>query len=88
MNAPFQYCLVSFNWIVTSPSERSTSINCKMATAVGALDDAIKEYLVYRGFTNTLKQFESEKKDDKDKNFRVCKPQSLLILILYCDFYT
>ena len=44
-----------------------------MATAVGALDDAIKEYLVYRGFTNTLKQFETEKKDDKDKNFRVSK---------------
>ena len=42
-----------------------------MATAVGALDDAIREYLVFRGFTNTLKQFESEKKDDKDKNFRV-----------------
>lgn len=42
-----------------------------MATAIGALDDAIKEYLVFRGFTNTLKQFESEKKDDKDKNFRV-----------------
>lgn len=42
-----------------------------MATAIGALDDAIREYLVYRGFTNTLKQFETEKKDDKDKNFRV-----------------
>ena len=42
-----------------------------MTTAVGALDDAIREYLVFRGFTNTLKQFESEKRDDKDKNFRV-----------------
>lgn len=46
-----------------------------MATAVGALDDAIKEYLVFRGFTNTLKQFEAEKKDDKDKNFRVSNPR-------------
>ena len=56
-------------------TKRKVNVNCKMATAVGALDDAIKEYLVYRGFTNTLKQFESEKKDDKDKNFRVSKPQ-------------
>lgn len=42
-----------------------------MASAAGALDEAVKEYLVYRGFTNTLKQFELEKKDDKDKGFRV-----------------
>ena len=42
-----------------------------MASAAGALDEAVKEYLVYRGFTNTLKQFEQEKKDDKDKGFRV-----------------
>lgn len=51
-----------------------------MATAVGALDDAIKEYLVYRGFTNTLKQFETEKKDDKDKNFRVSNLTSITAL--------
>lgn len=42
-----------------------------MAAAVGALDDMIKEYLLYRGFTQTLKLFEQEKKDDKDKGFRV-----------------
>ena len=42
-----------------------------MAAAVGALDEAIKEYLLYRGFTQTLKQLELEKKDDKDKGFRV-----------------
>lgn len=59
-----------------------------MATAVGALDDAIKEYLVYRGFTNTLKLFETEKKDDKDKNFRVsgsrqCSLQTLIRMTLF-----
>ena len=43
-----------------------------MAAAVGALDETIKEYLLYRGFTLTLKHFEQEKKDDKDKGFRVC----------------
>ena len=43
----------------------------EMTSATGALDEAVKEYLVYRGFTSTLKQFELEKKDDKDKGFRV-----------------
>lgn len=42
-----------------------------MASAVGALDEAIKEYLLYRGFTQTLKYFELERRDDKDKGFRV-----------------
>ena len=39
--------------------------------AVGGLDEAIKEYLLYRGFTQSLKWFEQERKDDKDKGFRV-----------------
>lgn len=40
-----------------------------MAFAVGALDEAIREYLLYRGFTQSLKFFEVERKDDKDKGF-------------------
>ena len=42
-----------------------------MAFAVGALDEAIKEYLLYRGFTQSLKFFEVDRRDDKDKGFRV-----------------
>lgn len=42
-----------------------------MAAAVPMLDDIIKEYLVFRGFSNTLKSFESDLKADKDKSFRV-----------------
>ena len=42
-----------------------------MASAAGVLDEAVKEYLLYRGFTNTLKAFELEKKDDKDKGYKV-----------------
>jgi hypothetical protein len=42
-----------------------------MAAAVKALDEIIKEYLLFRGFTNTLKTFEAELKLDKDKSFRV-----------------
>lgn len=40
-----------------------------MAFAVGALDDAIREYLLFRGFTQTLKLFEIERRDDRDKGF-------------------
>lgn len=31
----------------------------------------IKEYLSYRGFTNCLKSFENECRNDKNKHFRV-----------------
>ena len=41
------------------------------AAAVPMLDDIIKEYLVFRGFSSTLKSFESDLKVDKDKSFRV-----------------
>lgn len=44
-----------------------------MAAAVPMLDDVIKEYLVFRGFSNTLKSFESDLKADKDKSFRVSR---------------
>ncbi|KAM7445845.1 WD repeat-containing protein 91 [Porites harrisoni] len=43
------------------------------AAAVPMLDDIIKEYLVFRGFSSTLKSFESDLKADKDKSFRVDK---------------
>jgi len=42
-----------------------------MAAAIPMLDDVIKEYLVFRAFSNTLKSFESDLKADKDKSFRV-----------------
>lgn len=42
-----------------------------MAAAIPMLDDVIKEYLVFRGFSNTLKSFESDLKADKDKSFKV-----------------
>ena len=59
-------------------------LSAAMASAAGALDEAVKEYLVYRGFTNTLRQFELEKKDDKDKGFRV----SWLCRIAGLPFYS
>jgi hypothetical protein len=35
------------------------------------IDELTREYLLYRGFCNTLKAFDTELKADKDKGFRV-----------------
>lgn len=43
-----------------------------MAAAVNAVDEIIREYLLYRGFVQTLKTLEQEKKEDKEKGLRVC----------------
>lgn len=37
------------------------------------MDELIKEYLHYRGFTTTLKAFEIDLKNDKERAFRVDK---------------
>ena len=42
-----------------------------MAAGAPGVDELIREYLIFRGFTNTLRTFETEIKNDKDKNFRV-----------------
>ncbi|XP_070539797.1 WD repeat-containing protein 91-like [Ptychodera flava] len=42
----------------------------KMAAAGGRLDVLIRDYLLYRGFTTTLKSFEADLKSDRDKSFR------------------
>lgn len=35
------------------------------------IDELIREYLLFRGFTNALKWFDLDVKLDKDKGFRV-----------------
>lgn len=59
---------MSRNWCKT---ETGAKVNNMAAAAVPMLDDIIKEYLVFRGFSSTLKSFESDLKADKDKSFRV-----------------
>jgi WD40 repeat protein len=44
-----------------------------MAAAVGGVDELIREYLLFRGFIQTMRALEQEKKDDKDKGLRVNK---------------
>ncbi|RVE65459.1 hypothetical protein OJAV_G00116800 [Oryzias javanicus] len=45
----------------------------QMASAVERTDEHVREYLIYRGFTNTLKHLDNEMKADKEKGFRVDK---------------
>ncbi len=42
-----------------------------MADAVERTAELVRDYLLFRGFTNTLKSFDAELKLDKDKKFRV-----------------
>uniref|UniRef100_A0A8C7CID1 WD repeat-containing protein 91 n=1 Tax=Oncorhynchus kisutch TaxID=8019 RepID=A0A8C7CID1_ONCKI len=44
-----------------------------MGSAVERTDEHVREYLIYRGFTGTLKHLDSDMKADKEKGFRVDK---------------
>lgn len=39
--------------------------------AIAFVDDLIEEYLLFRGFAGTLRQFQADKKNDKLKGFQV-----------------
>jgi hypothetical protein len=39
--------------------------------AIPFIDDLIKEYLLFRGFTQTYRSFDAEKKNDKLKWYQV-----------------
>lgn len=40
-------------------------------SSIQQMDELVKEYLLYRGFTGTIRILDSELKLDKDKAFRV-----------------
>ena len=42
-----------------------------MATAAGRVDEFVKDYLIYRGLSTTLKTLEIELRNEKEKGFRV-----------------
>lgn len=48
------------------------------------MDELVREYLLFRGFTATLKSFDNELKIDKDKGFRV----SWLVLLDHMHWYS
>lgn len=41
--------------------------------ATNFVDNLVKEFLIFRGFSGTLKQFDTELKNDKDHSFRADK---------------
>ncbi len=49
------------------------SFTCRssMGSAVERTDEHVREYLIYRGFTHTLKHLDNDIKADKEKGFRV-----------------
>ncbi|XP_026989170.1 WD repeat-containing protein 91 [Tachysurus fulvidraco] len=55
-----------------------------MASAVERTDDLVREYLIYRGFTSTLKYLDTEIKSDKEKGFRVDKIIEQLQQFIQC----
>lgn len=42
-----------------------------MATSSGRIDEFVKDYLIYRGLSSTLRTLELELKNEKEKAFRV-----------------
>lgn len=42
-----------------------------MTAAIGAADEAVKEYLLFRGFVRSLQQFEAEQKQDPEHAMQV-----------------
>lgn len=46
-------------------------VDVNMGSAVERTDEHVREYLIYRGFTSTLKHLDNEIKADKEKGFRV-----------------
>lgn len=47
------------------------------------VDELIREYLLYRGFSGTLKMFDTELKSDKEKGFRVSLFTVIVVLVQY-----
>lgn len=47
------------------------------------VDSLIREYMLFRGFSNSLKQFDTDLKSDKDKGFRVDKIIDQILCAIY-----
>lgn len=45
-----------------------------MVESVERMDEMVKDYLLFRGMTNSFKAFEIDLKNDKDRSFRVRNP--------------
>lgn len=69
--AYFIIYLYTISWtlfLITSVNHSKERSNM---SHVQYIDELVREYLLFRGFTVTLKSFDNELKIDKDKGFRV-----------------
>jgi hypothetical protein len=53
------------------------------STSIAFMDELIKEYLLFRGFNATIKAFEQDLKQDKDRAFRADKITDQLLSYVY-----
>ena len=52
-------------------------------SCIQQMDELVKEYLIFRGFTGTVRSFDVDLKSDKDKAFRVSVGLYIYIHIIY-----
>jgi hypothetical protein len=45
--------------------------SCEMTSAVTLVDSLIRDYLIFRGFAGSLKQFDADSKAEKEHKFKV-----------------
>ncbi|RNA31622.1 WD repeat-containing 91 [Brachionus plicatilis] len=52
-------------------------------TSINYMDELVKEYLIYRGFNSSIKSFDSDLKQDKDRSFKPDKITDQLLSYIY-----
>lgn len=57
--------------------------NNQGTTSISLADELVKEYLLYRGFTTTLRLFDQDLKQDRDRSFRVDKITEQLLVYIH-----
>lgn len=59
------------------------ALNNQGTTSVALTDELVKEYLLYRGFTTTLRVFDQDLRQDRDRSFRVDKITDQLLSYIH-----
>jgi WD repeat-containing protein 91 len=80
-NSSVANTLITSNVLYTQSS--STSQQANGTTSVALMDELVKEYLIFRGFNQTVKSFEHDLKNDKDRGFKADKITDQLLSFVY-----
>lgn len=49
------------------------------------VDELVKEYLLFRGFSQTLRAFDNDLKAEKEKGFRVSKTSEYILMMHFIN---